>query len=117
MIKFITVSVLKAALEVERSAWTNSMLLIFFVPPATPLPAAALEMNTQHAGVTLIRLAAKLQLLKFDARCLYFERALYFAKLDLVSTEVFVRILAHFVKLYASSVLVNSLRDGLWGRV
>ena len=53
-----------------------------------------------------------IKLLKFDARTLYFERALYFAKLDLVSTEVFVRVLAHFVKLYASSVLVNSLRDG-----
>ena len=93
------------------------MFINFFVPPATPLPPPALEMDTQHAGVTLIRSVAKLKLLKFDARSLYFERALYFAKLDLVSTEFFVRILAHFVKLYASSVLVNSLRDGLWGRV
>ena len=94
------------------------MFINFFVPPATPLPPPAFKMDTQHAGVTLIRLVAKLiKLLKFDARSLYFERALYFAKLDLVSTEVFVRILAHFVKLYASSVLVNSLRDGLWGRV
>ena len=66
---------------------------------------------------SLIRSVAKLKLLKFDARSLYFERALYFAKLDLVSTEVFVLILAYFVKLYASSVLVNFLRDGLWGRV
>ena len=94
------------------------MFINFFVPPAKPLPPPAFKMDTQHAGVTLIRLVAKLiKLLKFDARSLYFERALYFAKLDLVSTEVFVRILAHFVKLYASSVLVNSLRDGLWGRV
>ena len=50
-------------------------------------------MDTQHAGVTLIRSVAKLKLLKIDARSLYFERALYFAKLDLVSTEFFVRIL------------------------
>ena len=32
-----------------------------------------------------------------------------------MNREVFVRISAHFVKLYASSVLVNFLRDGLWG--
>ena len=51
--------------------------------------------------VTLIRSIAKLQLLKFDARFLYFERASYFAKLNLLSTEFFVCILAHllFVKL------------------
>ena len=45
---------------------------------------------------SLIRSVAKLKLLKFDVRSLYFGRALYFAKLDLVSREVFVRILAHF---------------------
>ena len=56
-------------------------------------------MDTQDAGVTLILSVAKLKRLKFDARSLYFERALYFAKLDLVSTEVFVRILTHSVKL------------------
>ena len=56
-------------------------------------------MDTQDAGVTLILSVAKLKRLKFDARSLYFERALYFAKLDLLSTEVFVRILTHSVKL------------------
>ena len=96
----------------KKICMTKLVFLKCFVPPATPLPPPALEMNTQHAGVTLIRSVAKLKLLKFDARTLYFERALYFAKLDLVSTEVFVRVLAHFVKLYASFVLVNSLRDG-----
>ena len=80
-----------------------------FVPAATPLPPPALEMDTQDAGVTLIRSVAKLQLLKFDARSLYFERASYFANSNLVSTEFFVRILAHFVKLWSSPVLVNSL--------
>ena len=72
------------------------MFLTFFVPPATPLPPPALEMDTQDAGVTLIRSVAKLQLLKFDARSLYFERASYVAKVNLVSTEVFACILAHF---------------------
>ena len=81
----------------------------FFVLPATPLPPPALEMDTQDAGVTLIRSVAKLQLLKFDARSLYFERASYFAELNLVSTEFVVCILAHFVKLWSSPVLVNSL--------
>ena len=83
----------------------------FFVLPATPLPPPALEMDTQDAGVTLIRSVAKLQLLKFDARSLYFERASYFAKLNLVGTEFFVCILAHFlfVQLWSSPVLVNSL--------
>ena len=69
------------------------------VEPSTPLPPPALEMDTQDAGVTLILSVAKLKRLKFDARSLYFERALYFAKLDLVSREVFVRILTHSVKL------------------
>ena len=52
-----------------------------FVPPATPLPPPALEMDTQDAGVTLIRSVAKPKLLRFDAR------SLYFAELNLVSTE------------------------------
>ena len=56
------------------------MFLTFFVPPATPLPPPALEMDTQDAGVTLIRSIAKLKLLKFDARSLYFERVSCFAK-------------------------------------
>ena len=80
-----------------------------FVPPATPLPPPALEMDTQDAGVTLLRSVAKLQLLKFDARSHYFERTSYFAELNLVSTEFVVCILAHFVKLWSSPVLVNSL--------
>ena len=85
------------------------MFVKFFVLPTTPLPSRALEMDTQDAGVTLIRSVAKLQLLKFDARSLYFERASYFAELNLVSTEFVVCILAHFVKLWSSPVLVNSL--------
>ena len=72
------------------------VFLKFFALPATPLPLPALEMDTQDAGVTLIRSIAKLKLLKFDARSPYFERASYFAKLNLVSTEFFVCILAHF---------------------
>ena len=59
------------------------VFLTFFVPPATPLPSPALEMDTQDAGVTLIHSIAKLKLLKLDARSLYFERASYFAKLNL----------------------------------
>ena len=73
------------------------MFLKFFVPPATPLPPPALERDTQDAGVTRIRLIAKLKLLKFEARSRYFERASYSAKLNLVSTGFFVRILAHFL--------------------
>ena len=57
------------------------VFLKFFVPPATPLPPPALEMDTQDAGVTLIRSVAKPKLLRFDAR------SLYFAELNLVSTE------------------------------
>ena len=72
------------------------VFLKLFVPPTTPLPPPALEMDTQDAGVTLIRSIAKLKLLKFDARSLYFERASYFAKLNLVSTEFLVCIVAHF---------------------
>ena len=53
------------------------VFLKFFVPPTTPLPPPALEMDTQDAGVNLIRSIAKLKLLKFDARSLYFERASY----------------------------------------
>ena len=75
----------------------------FFVPPATPLPLPALEMDIQDAGVTLIRSVAKLKLLRFDAR------SLFFAELNLVSTEFVVCILAHFVQLWSSPVLVNSL--------
>ena len=63
-------------------------------------------MDTQDAGVTLIRSIAKLKLLKFDARSLYFERASYSAKLNLVSAEFFVRILAHFL---CSQVLFLSI--------
>ena len=85
------------------------LFLTYFVPPATPLPPPALEMDTQDAGVTLIRSVAKLKLLKFDASSLYFERASYFANLNLVSTEFFARILAHFVKLWSSPVRVHSL--------
>ena len=36
---------------------------------------------------------------------------------SLVSTEFYVRILAQTVKLWSSSVLINSLQDGFWGRV
>ena len=75
----------------------------FFGLPATPLPLPALEMDTQDAGVTLIRSVAKLKLLRFDAR------SLYFAELNLVSTEFVACILAHFVQLWSSPVLVNSL--------
>ena len=55
------------------------VFLTFFMPPATPLPLPTLQMDTQDAGVTLLRSVAKLKLLKFDARSLYFERASYFA--------------------------------------
>ena len=93
------------------------VFLTFVVPPATLLPPPGLEMNTRDAGFTLSRSIAKPKLLKFDARCLYFECTSYFAKLNLVRTKFFVRVLVHFVKLYLSPVLVNSLRNGLWGRV
>ena len=73
------------------------VFLKFFVPLTTPLPPPVLEMDTQDAGVNLICSIAKLKLLKFDTRYLYFERASYFAKLNLVSTEFFVRILAYFL--------------------
>ena len=83
----------------------------FFVPPATPLPPPALEMDTQDAGVTLIRSVAKPKLLSFDAR------SLYFAELNLVSTEFVVCILAHFVQLWSSPVLVNSIPcDMVYGK-
>ena len=75
------------------------LFLTYFVPPATPLPPPALEMDTQDARVTLIRSIAKLKFLEFDACSFYIERASYFAKLNLLTTEFFVRILAHFVKL------------------
>ena len=75
------------------------LFLTYFVPPATPLPPPALEMDTQDARVTLIRSIAKLKILEFDACSFYIERASYFAKLNLLTTEFFVRILAHFVKL------------------
>ena len=83
----------------------------FFVPPATPLPPPALEMDTQDAGVTLIRSVAKPKLLRFDAR------SLYFAELNLVSTEFVVCILAHFCQLWSSPVLVNSIPcDMVYGK-
>ena len=75
------------------------LFLTYFVLPATPLPPSALEMDTQDARVTLIRSLAKLKLLEFDACSFSIERASYFAKLNLLTTEFFVRILAHFVKL------------------
>ena len=75
------------------------VFLKFFVPPTTPLPPPALEMDTQDAGVTLIRSIAKLKLLKFDARPLNIKRASYFAELNLLSRDFFVHILGHFVKL------------------
>ena len=91
------------------------MFIKFFVPPATPLPPPALEMDTQNAGVILIRSLAKLKLLKFDARSLYFEHASYFAKLRLVSTVFFVRILAHFIN--CSQVLFLSIpSDMVYGK-
>ena len=82
-----------------------------FVPAATPLPPPALEMDTQDAGVTLIRSVAKPKLLRFDAR------SLYFAELNLVSTEFVVCILAHFFQLWSSPVLVNSIPcDMVYGK-
>ena len=75
------------------------VFLNFFVPPTTPLPPPALEMDTQDAGVTLIRSIAKLKLLEFDACSFYIERASYFVKLNLLTTEFFCSHLAHFVKL------------------
>ena len=50
------------------------LFLTYVVPPATPLPLPALEMDTQDNGVTLIRSLAKLKLLKFDAGSFYIER-------------------------------------------
>ena len=83
----------------------------FFAPPATPLPPPALEMDIQDAGVTLIRSVAKRKLLRFDAR------SLYFAELNLVSTEFVVCILAHFFQLWSSPVLVNSIPcDMVYGK-
>ena len=98
MIKFITVSLLKATLEV-KNLHGELLLLTYFVPPATPLPPPALEMDTQDAGVTLIRSIAKLKLLEFDACSFYIERASYLAKLNPLTTEFFCSHLAHFVKL------------------
>ena len=63
------------------------VFLKFFALPTTPLPPPALEMDTQDAGVTLFRSIGSLNL-KFDARSLYFERASYSAKLNLVSTHL-----------------------------
>ena len=71
------------------------VFLKVFVPPAASLLPPALEMDTQDAGVALIRSVAKLELFKFDARSLYFERASYFTKLNLVSREFFVRIFSN----------------------
>ena len=72
------------------------LFLTYFVPSATPLPPPTLEIDTQDAGVTLTRSVAKLKLLEFDACSFYIERASYSTDM---STEFFVRILAHFVKL------------------
>ena len=85
------------------------VFLKFFVPPVTPLPPPALEMDTQDAGVALIRSVAKLKLFKFDARSLYFVRASYFTKLNLVSTEFFVRIFSN-----CNQVLFLSQFLGRW---
>ena len=85
------------------------VFLKVFVPPATPLPPPALEMDTQDAGVALIRSVAKLQLFRFDARSLYFVRASYFTKLNLVSTEFFVRIFSN-----CNQVLFLSQFLGRW---
>ena len=87
------------------------MFIKFFAPPATPLPPPALEMDIQDAGVTLIRSVAKRKLLRFDAR------SLYFAELNLVSTEFVVCSLAHFFQLWSSPVLVNSIPcDMVYGK-
>ena len=85
------------------------VFLKVFVPPATPLPPPALEMDTQDAEVTLIRSVAKLKLLKFDARSLYFVRASYFTKLNLVSTEFFVRIFSNSNQVLFLSQVPNDL--------
>ena len=84
------------------------VFLKVFVPPATPLPPPALEMDTQDAGVTLIRSVAKLKL-KFDARSLYFVRASHFTKLNLVSTEFFVRIFSNSNQVLFLSQVPNDL--------
>ena len=84
------------------------MFLKFFVPPATPLPPPALEMDTQDAGVTVVCSVVKLKLLKFDARSHYFERASYFAKLSLVSTEFFLFAFCHILS-NCSQVLFLSI--------
>ena len=51
-------------LSTESNCMDEVVFLKFFVLPATPLPSPALEMDTQDAGVTLIRSIAKLKLLK-----------------------------------------------------
>ena len=87
------------------------LFFTYFVPSATPLAPPALEMNTQDARVTLIRSIAKLKLLEFDACSFYIERASYFAKLNLLNTEFFVRIFDTFsqtvVKSYSCQFLVR----------
>ena len=62
-----------------------------FVLPVTPLPPPALEMDTQDAGVTLIRLVARLKLLIFFRTLFPFRACFIFRKV--------LRSLAHFVKL------------------
>ena len=42
-------------LSTESNCMDEVVFLKFFVLPATPLPPPALEMDTQDAGVTLIR--------------------------------------------------------------
>ena len=61
-------------------------------------PPPVLEMDTQDARVTFTGSIAKLKLLKFHAHSLYFERASYFAKLNLLSTEFFVLILSNCIQ-------------------
>ena len=65
------------------------LFLTYFVPSATPLAPPALEMNTQHPGVTLIRSIAKHKLLEFDACSFFIERASYFATVKPIEYRIF----------------------------
>ena len=67
-------------------------------------PPPVLEMDTQDARVTFTGSIAKLKLLKFDAHSLYFERPSYFAKLNLLSTELFVHILSNCIQVLFLSI-------------
>ena len=79
------------------------------VAPATLLLPPALEVDTQDGRVTFIRSIAKLKLLKFDARSLCFERASYFAKLNLLSTEFLLTFCQTVVKSCSCQFLVRWL--------